>query len=256
MAYDFLLLRGLSREQGHWANFPDKLLKVSGVNSVHFVDLPGNGKYHRLTSPLTIREMAEFVQAHDPIPEGHEKVVLALSMGAMVTIELLSQYDQEYQAAFLINTSIAGLSPVHKRIKPFALETFYKVLRAKNTREREEHVLSMVSNFPEKRAEVLEAWTQIAHSRPTSHFNSLRQLLAASRYRLPPVKPQTPIYCLTSKGDRMVDYHCTMALSQKWSLPMGVHKEAGHELHLDAGDWVVENLEAWLKELKAEKARD
>ena len=63
----------------------------------------------KLTSPISIREMAEFVHSHDPIPNEKKKVLLAYSMGAMVSCRTYdSLYQDAYQAAFLMNTSVVG----------------------------------------------------------------------------------------------------------------------------------------------------
>ena len=136
MKHNFLLLRGLAREQGHWGEFPERLLKVSGVNSIHAVDLPGNGQFFKITSPVSIREMAEFIHSHNPIGKDQKATLLAVSMGAMIAIELVTMYPESYQAAFLMNTSMSGVSPIYQRLRPRSLETFYRILRSGTAREK------------------------------------------------------------------------------------------------------------------------
>jgi len=251
MTSDFLLLRGLAREQGHWGDFSEKLLKVPGVNSIHYVDLPGNGQYFKITSPVTIREMAEFIHSHNPISQ--PTTLLAVSMGAMIAIELVSLYPDSYKAAFLMNTSLSGISPLYQRLRPKSLETFYRILRSGTAREKEQHILKLVSNEsdPERQEALVESWTRLAHARPTQLTNALRQLIAAGRYRLPAVKPLVPIFLMASERDQMVSHLCSQDLAEKWSLPIKVHESSGHELTTDAPDWVCDTIKFWLKEKPA-----
>lgn len=248
VVHDLILLRGLAREQGHWGVFTDKLLKVPGVNSIHCIDLPGNGQYFKLTSPLSIEEMAEFVHSHNPLQGDKPATLVAISMGAMVAIELANQYPESYRAAYLMNTSLSGVSPIYQRLRPKSLESFYRILRSGTAREKEQHILELVCNSAALRGETLEEWTRVAHARPTLVSNALRQLVAAGRYRLPKVRPRVPMALMTSKADRMVDFKCTIELAKTWGLPVAVNENCGHEMALDDPDWVCETLKGWLKD--------
>ena len=245
--YDFYLLRGWVREAGHWGSFIDQLSDQSYVNSVQGIDLPGNGQFHRLSSPLSVKSMAHFVHSHISKDGEAPKALLAVSLGAMVALEVLAQYGPFYQAAFLMNTSIAGLSPFYERLKPSSLKSLYEVIISPSLEEREMNILELVSNSPSSRNEIHPLWVNLAKQRPVSQSNALKQLLAASSYRLPREKPQCPIYLMASTADRMVDFSCTKKLSSKWGLPMTLHPKAGHELSLDDPQWVLQQIKSWLQ---------
>ena len=55
----WLLLRGLTREAGHWGEFPRRLGERLPEARVVALDLPGNGRLFRQPSPLRVEAMAE-----------------------------------------------------------------------------------------------------------------------------------------------------------------------------------------------------
>ena len=91
----WILLRGLTRETRHWAGFPGKLAQHTG-EAVLALDLPGNGEFAHLTSPLTVRDMVEFVRR-----QARKKGVtlpcnlLAMSLGGMVATDWAQRFPQE-----------------------------------------------------------------------------------------------------------------------------------------------------------------
>jgi len=242
VAFNIILLRGLAREKGHWGDFPDRLGKIDKVDKVIGIDLPGNGDFYKITSPLSIGEMAEFVHSHSPWKELNNTIIISVSLGSMVATEILHRYESSYAMGFHMNTSFSGLSGPFYRLQPKALETFYNILRNNSSRNQEEAILNLVSNSLVIREKVLPQWTQLAHSRPTSLVNAFRQLVAAGRYRSPVEKPRVPLYLLASKKDRMVHCSCSESISEHWNLPLTFHPSAGHELALDDPDWVCEQV--------------
>ncbi|RYY52271.1 MAG: alpha/beta hydrolase, partial [Comamonadaceae bacterium] len=54
----WVLLRGLTREAGHWGAFPDLLrAQLQSGTRVIALDLPGNGALHAQRSPARIEEL-------------------------------------------------------------------------------------------------------------------------------------------------------------------------------------------------------
>jgi predicted alpha/beta hydrolase family esterase len=51
---------------------------------------------------------------------------------------------------------------------------------------------------------------------------------------------------LTSAADRMVDPSCSRALARQWGCALREHASAGHDLPLDDGAWVSEQVAQWL----------
>jgi pimeloyl-ACP methyl ester carboxylesterase len=87
----------------------------------------------------------------------------------------------------------------------------------------------------------------VEHARlaPASRGNVLRQLLAAARYRAPPMAPPVPLLLLASERDRLVAVACSRALAEAWQVPFAVHPCAGHDLALDDPAWLIEQVLAW-----------
>ena len=69
---------------------------------------------------------------------------------------------------------------------------------------------------------------------------------AAARYRAPAKPPAVPMLLLNGEGDQLVHPDCSQALAHAWQLPWVTHPTAGHDLPLDAGPWVVSQVQAWL----------
>jgi len=244
----FVLLRGLTREQRHWGDFPQQLLQHFPNASVITPDLPGNGSACQERSPTSIAEMVEAVRAplhkrlsHGPI------VIIALSMGAMVTLEWMHRYPAEVSAAVLMSTSLKGISPFYRRLRPSSYLFLLKSLLFETSpRQRERTILKLNSNLRQGDALLLEEWCRYAQQYPVSRANAWRQLLAAARYRVPDAKPVEPVLLLAGMGDRLVNPQCSIDLARHWQLPVESHPEAGHDLPLDAGEWVCERIGGWL----------
>lgn len=79
----WLLLRGLTREAGHWGRFPQQLQAALPGARILAIDLPGNGTLHRHPSPTSIPEMVTACRgelaAHGVTGPVH---VVAMSLGA------------------------------------------------------------------------------------------------------------------------------------------------------------------------------
>ena len=239
-SYDFILLRGLAREGCHWGQFVERLEQEPFCAEIHTIDLPGNGIYHKLTSPIQISEMAEFVHAKvQEHSQRSHKVLFAISLGAMVGLEILQRYNT-YQRAFFLNTSVSNLSKVYHRLNLKVLKSFYKILTSRDEISAEKAILEMVSNHDSKRQQVLQNWVKLNRLRRTTHGNALRQLIAASTFRLGKNRPTTPIHLLVSEDDRMVSSQCSKDLAKYWNLPLNICTSgAGHELTLDDPEWVL-----------------
>lgn len=244
----FVLLRGLTREQRHWGDFPQQLLKQFPNTSVITPDLPGNGTACHERSPTSIAEMVESLRttlqqtlSHGPV------IVIALSMGAMVTLEWMRRYPQEVSAAVLMSTSLKGVSPFYRRLRPSSYPFLLKSLLFETSpRQRERTILKLTSNLKQGDEALLEEWCRYAQQYPVSRTNAWRQLFAAASYRVPDAKPEQPVLLLTGMGDRLVNPQCSIDLAHHWQLPVELHPEAGHDLPLDEGDWVCKQIEAWL----------
>jgi surfactin synthase thioesterase subunit len=240
--YDFLLIRGLARESAHWGGFKETLEAQDFVGQVMAIDLPGAGHFCKLTSPITIGENAEFLISQLPEKTKNPLCIVSISLGSMVAIEMCQRAGHRFHQAYLLNTSVANLSPIHHRLQLDAWKRLLKITKSKDLKSREREILKMVSREPKRWPELSEQFAQIAELRPMKVSNVLRQLIAAATYRVASIAPSTPMILMNSEGDQMVDPRCSKVLSDHWSLPLLTHPNAGHDLTIDAPDWVVEQI--------------
>lgn len=241
----WILLRGLGREQAHWGAFQDALrARIPAGDTVLPVDLPGNGKRHRESSPLTVQGMLHAVRAEVAGAASRKPcVVVALSLGGMVALEWASTCPAEVHACILVNTSLRACSPFWQRLRPTAYPALLRWLLPGSLARREASVLAATSNRPLD-AMVLAAWVGIATQRPVRRLNVLRQLLGAGRFRAP-ARIRVPTLVIASRGDRLVSPACSEAIAQANGLPLAQHPWAGHDLPLDDPCWLAERIAGW-----------
>jgi pimeloyl-ACP methyl ester carboxylesterase len=245
----WVLLRGLTRESGHWGQFPALLQAQLGGNArVLTPDLPGNGALHAQTSPSSVHDMAQAcratLQAQGLAPPYH---LLAMSLGGMVAVEWARRWPQEVAGAVLINTSLRGISPLHWRLRPANWPWLLWLALWWHCPQRcEAAVLRLTTRLQGPQPnELLCHWQALRTQHPVTAANALRQLWAAARYRAPESRPEVPLLILTSTRDGLVDPRCSQRLAQRWAASLAVHPAAGHDLPLDDGDWVATQLGAW-----------
>ena len=245
----WILLRGLTRETGHWADFAAALAERSG-GQVLGVDLPGNGDQWSRPSPTEVEAIAQDVRRR--VGALRERVrVVALSLGAMTALEWCRLDPEAIAGCALINTSTSGLSPFWHRLQPANYPTIARMLLpGLSLEQRERRVLAMTSARPQAHANAPEAWAALARERPVRPANALRQLWAASRYRPPATPPAVPLLLLASEGDRLVSPQCSRRLASHWNLPLRMHPWAGHDLPLDDPEWVLRELLEWSRTLR------
>lgn len=246
----WLLLRGLTREHGHWGDFPALLQAALPAGTrVITPDLPGNGMLWQQRSPASVPDMVDALRqdlhrqgVHGPCH------VLAMSLGAMVTVDWMHRHPDEVSAAVLVNTSLRPYSPPWRRLQPRHYPTIVKLLLTQASAEAwERAILGMTTRHPAVREDTLLAdWLRLRTMRPVSTGNGLRQLWAATRYQAPRAAPAVPVLLLNGEGDRLVHPSCSSVLAARWGAPLLRHPTAGHDLPLDAGPWVVQQVLDWL----------
>ena len=116
----------------------------------------------------------------------------------------------------------------------------------RNIKQKEAKILQLTSNSRADDQCILLEWETIQSEQPISFKNSLQQICAAATYKPSKSKPPCPVLLLNSLKDRLVSPLCSMAIQKQWQLELRSHPSAGHDLTLDAGDWVVRQLKDWL----------
>lgn len=244
----WVLLRGLTREAGHWGDFAQLLAgRLDATDAVVALDLPGNGTRHANNSPANVPAMAA-VCRQDLADRGLRPpfVFVGMSLGGLVALHGAYAFADEVSGGVLINSSLRGHGAFWQRLRPLNYARLCRLLLPLlSPYERERQVLLMTSADPRRHAGVLEHWGAMAVQRPVSRSNALMQLTAAARYVPPAKPPAVPLLLLASAGDRLVSPHCSARLAAHWELPLRLHPDAGHDLPLDDPEWVVQQIVAW-----------
>jgi len=244
----WILLRGLMRDGRHWGRFPQAFAEAMPGAGIELIDFPGNGGLHRQASETSVEAMADGCRA-ELQRRGLKPPyrLLAMSLGAMVAASWASRHPEEVDAAVLINTSLRPFSPPHWRLRPQAWPTLLRLaLRPPPARAIERRILELTSRLHAEAGPLLDDWTAWREQGPVAPANALRQLWAAARYRAPRRSPATRLLLLASARDGLVDWRCSQRLAAQWQCPLRVHPQAGHDLPLDDGAWVIEQIRGWL----------
>lgn len=241
---NWVLLRGLTRDARHWGDFPQQLAAALPSTRVIALDFPGNGARHLEPSPSSIAGLVDDCrQALRATSIDGPVNLLAMSLGAMVAVDWASRYPGDVESCVLINTSLRGASPFYRRLRP---ANYWRLLRLALTRSaivREQTVLAMTSN--RRAAGTVERWIEFQRRCPVSRKNALSQLLAAARFKAP-AKPPCGCLLLASTRDRLVSVECSRSIADLWSVSLYEHPTAGHDLPLDDGQWLIDQLCRWL----------
>jgi len=243
---DWIFLRGLVREQRHWGGFVREFESRMLGTKAYPVDFPGNGALNHMRSPLTIMEMVDTCRSQ--IQEQGLSApyrIVSISMGAMVAVQWAHVYPDEVACMVLMNTSMRPFSRFYQRLRPANyIPLLQLILAGASARHWEEAILKMTSHQPGE--PVLESWTHLRERFPVSRWNATRQLWAAARFRAPTQKPRAAILLVASERDQLVSVACSKAIAERWNIPLQVHPTAGHDLTLDDGPWVVDQVQRWL----------
>lgn len=170
--------------------------------------------------------------------------LIAMSLGAMVAVAWGNQHPDEIAGSVLINASLGGVSPFHRRLHPQAWASLLRIALANDSRSAEQSIFGLTSRRADL-SEIVGHWTELRRTHPVSRSNALRQLAAAARFRIPAGQPAHPVLILSSEGDRLVSPSCSLALAMRWGCSSAIHPSAGHDLALDDGDWVAERISEW-----------
>ncbi|MBS3805626.1 MAG: alpha/beta hydrolase [Oleiphilaceae bacterium] len=236
---NWLLLRGLARESRHWGDFADRLQQSRPGDRVHLLDLPGTGIRNHQTSPASVRNMACFLDtAAASLPR--PLALIGMSLGGMVALDWAQRRAHDCEALVLIGTS-SRPSPPWRRFRPRNWPAIGRILMSSDIPGRERQILNLTSNQPVVEG-IAAQWIGIAQDRAVTRTNELRQVYAASRFRVQGALPQVPALVLASRADRLVDWHCSQALARAGAWPLRLHPSAGHDLALDDPQWLIDQI--------------
>lgn len=239
MGLNWLLLRGLVREQRHWGDFPAQLAAASGGN-VQTLDLPGVGTERNRPAPTSISATVDDLRAR--LDRGQQQWgIFAPSLGGMVALDWASRWPEDFVRVAVCNTSARDLAGPFERFSFASIRATLRAVASTTRLARERHVLGLVSN-----TEVGRSQAEIfAGFEPAIGVNVLlRQLWAGSR-AVAPASLSMPCLVLCSKGDRLCSPIASYRLAERLGARLAEHPTAGHDLPLDDPEWVCEQIAAF-----------
>ena len=244
----WVLLRGLTREARHWESFKNQFEERLAPDTVTALDLPGNGEFYQLPSPMSVSAMVDFArQQLLKLGDKPPYKLLAMSLGGMVATSWAERYPDEVDRLVLINTSMRPISGMTDRLR---LRNWPQLgllaARWQDADHAERTIHQLTCNQTAQRDEDLMQWRQIRKSAPVSSANALRQLLAAAQFTCAEQTPRCPALVLSSGADQLVNPVCSTQLAKAWQAEHRSHPWAGHDLPHDDAQWLVEQVASWL----------
>ncbi|OGQ13230.1 MAG: hypothetical protein A2138_11485 [Deltaproteobacteria bacterium RBG_16_71_12] len=244
---DWILLRGLAREQRHFGDFPVAFAARVPNARVTTLDLPGFGDQAARPSPLGVDAIVDDLRARAfaGAPRRGPRGILALSLGGMVALTWATRHPDDFARVVVVNTSSADLSPPWQRFSPAVALRLPRLLAAAPL-ARERAILAVTSNrAPADNEPVAARWAAWFDEVRPARVNVLRQLVAAARCRRPG-RVAAPVLVLASRADRLVSWRCSERLAHALGAELRVHDAGGHDLSLDAPDWICDQVARWM----------
>jgi pimeloyl-ACP methyl ester carboxylesterase len=242
----WLLIRGLAHEKGHWKPFMGMLEKQYPADQVYGIDLPGAGIHHKMTAPISLTETLDFIRSDAHQQAEPPYLIVSISFGSMITLEWSKRHPEDLEGMVLMNTSLGRYSPFYHRLRAKMWKEYMQRLTTKDPYEIEKIILSIISNKEEGLDEIARDRAEIQKLRPVTLKNIIRQLVAAATYQSDEKSPTVPTLLLASEGDDLCAPSCSKEISKQWDIPLIMHPWAGHDLTLDAPEWVLEKIMKWL----------
>jgi pimeloyl-ACP methyl ester carboxylesterase len=244
----WLLLRGLLRESSHWGDFPKVFAAGLGAE-LHCLDLPGMGQAIDEACPYSVAELGDSVRRRWlqlPGAGQEDWGILSLSLGSMVSMDWSARHPQDFEAQVLINASASDVALPWKRFSWTQFPRVARILTARDPVLRELEVLAMTSQRHADNRNLAERWAALAPPKRRLLETGVAQLFAAARFK----RPKTfgvPTLVLVSQKDELVSPACSYRISYDAGCPLRANLEAGHDLPLDDPQWILDQVQAWLK---------
>ncbi len=246
---NWVLLRGLVREQRHWNGFPQIMSKAFGGQALG-IDLPGMGTEFGKPIPSSVPGFTDDMRARFLQLKGTNTEpwnIFAVSLGGMITLDWIERFPQDFERAVVVNTSAGDLSSPFERFSPKNLGSVFTAAMTGDPYKRERTILSFTSNAPEDKKDALaESWAVIAKEKRTPLSVLFKQIWAGTKSKSP-TRVTVPTLVLASEADRLVSVECSKRIAKKLSLPIQLHQTAGHDLPFDDGPWVIEQISNWVR---------
>lgn len=246
---NWLLLRGLAREERHWGDFPHMIEKQIPHAKVHFLELPGVGKKAHIEAFSQIKDYTNQLreewlelQIKNPEPWG----IIAISMGGMIGMDWCNRFPHDLSTLVLVNSSAGNLSSPHHRFSPLAMGTVLKLFFREDYEEREEAILKLTTNMLKIEKDLVQRYASYSADTPIRRSSFIKQMIAASRFKVPEELSQN-LLILAAKKDRLASYKCSKSIAKHFNKKLYLHDQAGHDLPMDDPQWIIDHLKSFLK---------
>lgn len=232
-------LRGLTRGQGHWGNFPRILNSLDASIDFELLEIPGNGTRFSESPPTQAEEALAMIRKKSRFVKDQKSFsILGISLGGMLALKWAELFPQEILTLFIVNSSLSQLSPFYRRLQLRQVPHILKTLRESDFIEREKMILSMTSNEPQKIQDQLLPMAAFSQQYQVSRMSFIRQLRLASQVQIQnQICAKVKIIC--SQEDRLVHSSCSTKLAQYFDGKSLIHPTAGHDLPLDDPQWLA-----------------
>lgn len=237
----WIFLRGLTRASFHWLGFEKKFKEHFKLNEVIAADLAGNGLLHEEVSNTNIDQAVEQIRSTIPehILKSKKLGLFTISMGGMIGTRWAELYPEEVSHLVLVNSSFSSLSPFYRRLRIKNYPQLIKNFVTTTPEKMEIFIMSTTSNFEHKWKPHFEEIVNFHKKHPVTVANFIRQLKMAGQTDFR-TKPKAEVLILTAENDRLVHFSCSQDIAKCWEVPILIHPTAGHDLPLDAPEWILQ----------------
>lgn len=232
----WILIRGLTRGVFHWFDFPEKLAAALN-HTVITLEVPGNGTLSDENFPKDLEQCVHILKAK--IDPDIKINLMGISLGGMIAAKWTELYPEQVQKLVLINSSFSD-SAFFNRLRPGNYFNILKLIAQPRPEKIEEFILSATSNTDHWKSK-LESNIAFHQKYPLRIKNLIQQLWVAMHAKTPN-KPIENCTILIGQGDRFVHPRCSLEIAKKWKVNPQIHPTAGHDLPLDAPEWIIEQI--------------
>jgi pimeloyl-ACP methyl ester carboxylesterase len=239
---NWIFLRGLTRGNIHWGDFPEIFKKITPEAAVEFLEIPGNGNLCNEITPINAKEVVDLIRKKSQFCQENLPVnICGISLGGMIALKWAELYPENTQSVTIINSSLKQFSPFYHRLLP---ANYVKILKAaceSNISEQEKFILSVTSNKIQETSKYLKTFSDFATEHKMLKKNIVKQLILASKIHINKF-PNIPLKVINSKNDRLVSSSCSEKIAINLNGKIFIHPTAGHDLPLDEPFWLSEVL--------------
>ncbi len=258
---NWLLLRGLVREQRHWREFKNIFAQKTGAR-IYTLDHPGIGTEVGTDCPSTVSaimrdDRERFTHLRKVVLDqtgDSDWALCSISLGSMVALQWAAEYSNDFSKIVITNTSAKPLCTTFERFIPKNILNLPKFFFNKNKFKRERTILEMTANMHSKSSldEIASEYAQFALEHDKFKKTGLAQLVAGSCFVIPETLyhshgKQNSWLVLNSRNDRLVHTNCSQKIAEFLNAPIYFHEKAGHDLSLDDPQWMADTI---IKNLK------